>query len=74
LPQIVNKKNKLKMKKLFAILAVSAIMTACNNETKTEETPAADTTATMTEAPAAPAADTTAAAPAADTTAAAATK
>lgn len=63
------------MKKVFAIAFIAASLVACNGGGKTEETPAADTTATVTEAPAAPAADTTApAAPAADTTAAPAAK
>lgn len=49
------------MKKLFIVLAVASLgFVACNNESKTEETP--DTTTT------APAVDTVAAPPAADTT------
>lgn len=63
------------MKKVFALALIATSLVACNGGEKTEEAPAAaDTTATVTEAPAAPAADTTAAAPAADTTAAAQTK
>jgi PBP1b-binding outer membrane lipoprotein LpoB len=59
----LTKPKKLKMKKVFAIVALTAFMAACNNEPKEETTEAtADTTA------AAPA-DTTTAAPAADTTA-----
>lgn len=53
------------MKKVILALAiVSVSFAACNNDAKTEETPAADTT--KVEAPAV--VDTTAAAPVADTT------
>jgi hypothetical protein len=54
------------MKKFLAIAMIAATLTSCGGGEKTEETPAADTTAT---APVeTPAVDTTAAAPA-DTTA-----
>ncbi|MBL0181983.1 MAG: hypothetical protein IPP96_06675 [Chitinophagaceae bacterium] len=41
------------MKKVFAILALATVMTACNNESEKTEAPAGDTT--KTETPAAPA-------------------
>jgi ABC-type uncharacterized transport system auxiliary subunit len=70
-----NKKKPEKMKKVFAILALTAVFAACNNsgekKEETKDTTAAPATETVTPAPAdttaAPAADTTAA-PAADTT------
>lgn len=40
------------MKKVFAILALATVMTACNNEGEKTETPAGDTTKTETAAPA----------------------
>lgn len=38
------------MKKVFAILTLAAVMTACNNEGKTTETPAGDSVKTETPA------------------------
>lgn len=75
LPAIIKPKTKLKMKKVFAIVALTSFMAACNNENKEETTEATTDTAAVAapavDTTAAPAVDTTAAAPAADTTAAA---
>ena len=69
LPQIV-KPKKLKMKKVFAILAISAFMVACNDK-KEETTDAASTATTATATPATEApAGTATAAPAGTATAA----
>ena len=57
------KKQKEKMKKVFAMLAITSLMVACNNSGESKEA-TTDTTTT-----AAPAADTTMAPAAADTTA-----
>ncbi|MBO9595428.1 MAG: hypothetical protein J7599_21175 [Niabella sp.] len=65
------------MKKLFAIALIAVSFAACNSsETKTEETPAVDSTTVVTPAPTpapdsatvAPATDSAAKAPAADST------
>jgi hypothetical protein len=72
MPAIVKQTNKLKIKKLFAILALSTVMVSCNIETK-EEAPATETPAVDTAAAAA-VVDTAAAATATADTAAAAAK
>ncbi len=64
LPPFKNQKKQVQMKKVFAILAVAGLMTACNNAAKTEAP--ADSTATTVDSTVAPV---DSAAAAADTTA-----
>lgn len=59
------------MKKVFALLAITSVMVACNNSSEGTETKTDTTAAPATEQAPAPAVDTTAAPAAADTTAAA---